>query len=992
MALSQNIKEAAFEKHIHDFLVHKHAYRARDGKNDYNREHALDPELFIEFLKSTQSEQYERLQELYGENVDEKIITRLDLEIAKRGVIDVLRNGIEEGPAIKLSCMYFAPVSGKNPEVKELYESNIWSAMRQVYFSPSTEQSVDVALFVNGIPLATVEIKHELNGQTVRNAMNQYRTDRDPEEKLFSFKRCVAHFAVDTEEVYVTTKLARQKTYFLPFNRGNENGAGNPPVENKHKTYYLWENVWSPESWSELLQSFVHVIIETTTDDNGQEYEHEVQIFPRFHQLQTVRSLIEGSVKNGAGSNYLVQHSAGSGKSMTIAWVAYRLAELHNTDDQKVYDTVFVLTDRRVLDKQLRETVENFQRTGGLLYAVREDKAKSAQLKEALEMKARIVTVTVHSFPVVLNILEKMPTGKFALIVDEAHSSQSGEIARSMHEVLGEDALEENENVGDWVLEQMSKRTQPKNLSYFAFTATPKSETLERFGVRNGDVYEPFSLYSMKQAIEEGFILDVLQNYITYKRYFRLLKKTVKDPKLPRYRALVAMLRFVDLHDETIEEKIKIILEHFETIVSGALDGKEKAMLVTSSRESAVRYKLALDAYLKTNGHSYETLVAFSDSITVDGYEYTEPSMNGVSEANTAKEFKKSQYKFLIVAEKYQTGFDEPLLCAMYVDKKLTGVNAVQTLSRLNRNKRDKKSFVLDFKNEADDIRKAFEPYYKTTILSEATDINLLNDTKREILDAYRISDEQLREFAELLGNQNNDIVNSEVNAFLDRVAEDVLRKDEDTIIEFKAKAHFYVKRYPFVALVLGFEPSRDPGAIIYEQLYLFLKYLLKKLPKEGRAPIDISGLADLKFVKITHKKEAHIGLGSPKDDEDKLGADNNIPSGVEQEEDIDTLTKLIEDINKHWGAEFGAEQVETLNKISVELAKDEDLRATASIPNQRSGTELKFGQMFNDRIDDEYDSDKKLYTTLAQNTDLREHVRSRMFDFVFGQLAREKK
>jgi len=971
----KSLKEEAFEKHIFDELAKRHSYKKRNEEKYYDRSTGLDPDLLFEFLEETQPKKLERLEELYGESMRERLLKRLVDELKKRGIIELLHKGLEEGP-VKLDLIFFKPINSLNPETEELCRKNIWSVMRQVHFNEKTEQSLDLVLFVNGLPIATAELKNEITGQDVQHAMRQYRTDRDPKGTLFLFKRCVAHFAVDTSEVFVTTKLAGQSTYFLPFNKGLDNGAGNPPGEDGHKTKYLWEEVWSPDSWLELLQCFVHVFKETKEDSEGREYEVEIQAFPRFHQRKTVLDLLDSVKRKGVGENYLIQHSAGSGKSMTIAWSAYRLAELHDDSNNKLFDTIIVMTDRRALDKQLRDTVKAFEQTQGFIVSIDEKTSKSKQLKEALESGARVITTTIQAFPVVAEIIDSFPGKRFGLIVDEAHSSQSGETARAINEVLG-DAVESEE---DWILQQVESRKQPVNLSYFAFTATPRSQTIERFGTKQSDgSYAPFSLYSMKQAIDEGFILDVLKNYTTYKTYFKILKNEKGDPEVPRNKALSAIVRYVNLHDDAINQKVEIITAHFDTTVRELLDGNSKAMIVTRSRESAVRYKLALDAYLKEQGYDFKTLVAFTDSIKVDGVKYTETGMNdGIPESNTAQEFKKPQYKFLIVAEKYQTGFDQPLLCAMYVDKTLSGVQAVQTLSRLNRTAPDKEDvFVLDFVNATDDIKEAFDPYYTTTILSEGTDVNTLNDLRRDLFQIYKISEETLDEFASLLGKGDENI-HEKANAVLDRYAEDIMRLEDENYVVFKSKANKYVKGYPFISQILGYA---DIG---HEKLFLFLKYLIKKLPRDGGRPLDIVRFIDLETIRVVKKISGSIPL-------DENASDIFEPEGEGTgggEEDMDVLSKIIQDINKQWGAEFGEKQQETLNDMAEDLASDEDFKHVVK-NNPKQGASLKFEGIFRNKYDDQFDNDYKLWEQLTNNPDLRKYVRTKMFDYVVEKMEK---
>src|SRR3989344_252681 len=493
--IHKNLKEQAFEEHIEKELVRLHRFRKRNAETDYDKTTTLDSKVLFEFLRATQANKLTRLEETYDDLLESRLVRRSDEEIGKRGVVDVLRKGVEEGP-IRLELTFFHPATSLSPDVEKLYKNNIFSVIRQVRFSQTTEQSVDMVLCINGIPIFTAELKNELTGQNAHHAMRQYQTDRDPREKLFSFKRCVAHFAVDTSEVYVATELKEERTFFLPFNKGFENGAGNPPTESKHKTHYLWEEAWAPDALSDLLQSFVHAYDEVREDRTGREYRQAVQLFPRYHQWHTVLDLLSASCEAGAGKNYLIQHSAGSGKSLTIAWLAYRLTDLHTAKDEKVYDTIIVLTDRRVLDKQLRNTIKALEATPGILISAGED---GTRLKDALESNAKIITTTIQKFPFVADVVARLSTKKFALIVDEAHSSQSGELTRTVHDVLTEEQTE------DWLLNQMSSRKQPGNISYFAFTATPKHETLERFGGKQANKsFQPFSLYSMKQPIEEG--------------------------------------------------------------------------------------------------------------------------------------------------------------------------------------------------------------------------------------------------------------------------------------------------------------------------------------------------------------------------------------------------------------------------------------------------------------------------------------------------------
>lgn len=970
--IHQNLKEEAFEKYIEEQLVKLHNYRSRNRDEHYQKEYALDTELLFEFLHITQKEKIDKLHELYGESLHDRLVRRIDSEISSRGLLDVLRKGVEEGP-VRLDLIYFKPVTKLNPESQQLYKNNIYSVIRQVKFSLRSEQSVDLVLFINGIPIVTAELKNELTGQTVANARRQYVTDRNPKEKLFSFKRCVAHFAVDTSEVYLTSQIKEDKTYFLPFNKGFQHGAGNPPTSKKQKTYYLWEEIWDPNNLSNILQSFAHNYIEIREDRFGKEYKVPVQIFPRYHQWRTVEDILHDTKESKTNRNFLIQHSAGSGKSMTIAWLAYRLSNLHTSDNDKIYHTVIVLTDRRILDKQLRDTIRAFEPTHGIFVAAGEN---GVRLKDALSGDAKIVSTTIQKFPYVDQEIKSLSHKKFALIVDEAHSSQSGELTKDLHGKLTSE-LDEN-----WLMKQLKNRQQPPNLCYFAFTATPKHETFERFGARQSDgSYVPFSLYSMKQAIDEGFILDVLTNYTKYKTYFKLIKSAENDPSVPRNRALSTIFRYVNLHNINLDQKIEVMVSHFDTTVRNMLNGEAKAMIVTSSREAAVRYKLRLDKYLREHGYQYKSLVAFTDSIKIDEEVYTEVSMNnGVSEDNTTKEFKKPEYRFLIVAEKYQTGFDEPFLCAMYVDRKLSGVQAVQTLSRLNRTAREKdKVFVLDFVNEANDIQNAFEPYYTSTIISEGTDINTLNDLRGQINNIFSISESLIDGFIKLIDPEANEI-HPQANSYLDGIVIEVQKLDERVYRHLLSLISVYLKRYPFIAQILCYSD------ITHEKLYIFLKYLYKKLPKIIKnPPIEILDLIDLDTVRVVRKYRFKPQF------EIKPGDVVQKPELPEEPKDEleELLSKILEDANQQWGTEFGKEQQETLNKMTQDLVSNNELQEVIHNNTSKQSSELVFDGVFKEKVNDQFDNDQKLWETLMKNEELLKYVKRNMFRYVFNKVLR---
>jgi len=744
-------------------------YRKR-SPDDYNRSLCLDADLVLDFVYATQPKQWEELKLQHGADVKARFLHRLASETAKRGTLDVLRQGIKDS-GCKFQLAYFRPASGLNPDTQKLYLANQFSIVRQLHYSEKNEKSLDLVLFLNGLPIFTAELKNPLTGQTVRNAIKQYQTDRDPKEPLLAFGRCLAHFAVDPDLVYVTTRLAEHKTWFLPFNRGKYGGAGNQPSGLDFSTAYLWKNVWSRDSVLDLVQNFMHVVEDE--DDKGKKTGKRTLLFPRYHQLDAVRRLIDAARKQGTGNRYLIQHSAGSGKSNSIAWLAHQLGLLHDAGSHRVFDSIIVLTDRRVLDRQLQRTVRSFEQTLGVVENI--DKT-SRQLKDALEEGKTIIVSTLQKFPAMLDQIRKMEQeareqgekegkkfqvyGKrFSVIIDEAHSSQSGETAKGWKAVLATSSLDEAEqadavadkdDLEDKIIAEMKKRGRLPNVSMFAFTATPKPKTLELFGAKRPDgKFEPFSLYTMRQAIEEGFILDVLANYTTYKAYWSLLKKIKDDPRYDRKKATALLRSFVDIHHATIDKKVAIMVDHFAEHGLLSIGGKGKAMIVTRSRLHAVRYKHAVDAYIKKKGYPFKALVAFSGTVKDAAIDHTEANMNGFPETQTAETFKRDEYRILVVANKFQTGFDQPLLHTMYVDKKLGGVNAVQTLSRLNRVHPGKEeTIVLDFANEAEDIQKGFAPYFDRTLLAEATDPNLLYDLQTKLGEYHLYTAEEVDRFA----------------------------------------------------------------------------------------------------------------------------------------------------------------------------------------------------------------------------------------------------
>jgi len=957
----------------------------RRRPEEYDRALCLLPRDVVDFVVATQPKEWQRLAEHHGASVREQFLRRLASEIEHRGALDVLRIGIKDS-GVKVRLAFFRPASQLNEETRRLHAANLFAIVRQLRYSAKNDNSIDLALFLNGIPIFTAELKNPLNGQDVEDAIHQYKTDRDPREPLLAHGRCLAHFAVDPDLVYVTTKLAGAKTPFLPLNKGKFGGAGNPPVPptaSGYATGYLWDEIWARDRVLDLVRQFIHEVEEE--DDDGRKTGRRSLIFPRYHQLEAVRRLVADARATGAGQRYLIQHSAGSGKSFTIAWLAHRLATLHGADDRRVFDSIVVITDRRVLDRQLQSTMRQFEQTLGVVENI---DTTSRQLKEALEAGRTIIVTTLQKFPVIAREIGELPGKRFAVIVDEAHSSQSGESTKSLKAVLTarslpeaeaeeQDAKSPEEELEDAVLAEMERRGRLPNLSTFAFTATPKSKTLELFGVRRPDgSFGPFHLYSMRQAIEEGFILDVLASYTTYTTYWRLLKKIEDDPRYDKKKAERLLRSFVDLHPHAINEKVRIMVEHFAAQVQGEIGGKAKAMVVTRSRLHAVRYKIAMDAYLKEHGHAFQTLVAFSGTVH-NGRPYTESGMNSlgrdrtIGESQTAREFGKPEYRFLIAANKFQTGFDQPLLHTMYVDKKLGGVNAVQTLSRLDRTHPGKKgTAVLDFANEADEIRTAFEPYYETTILSEATDPNLLYELQTRLA-AYPVyAEADLTAFAKVYFDPR--ATQDRVYAALAPAVERFGALSSDDQAAFRGALADYVRLYAFLSQILTFSDAD------LERLYAFARHLRRILPSDrADLPREVQQNIDMESYRIQQTGSGAIALDR------RAGA--LAPAGTKggyaaDPEELEALSRIIAELNERFGLELGPEHRVTLGQMLERLDADPGLDASARA-NTRENVRLTFDQKVEQVIQEIVDSNFELYKRITDDRAFGDALKNFLFD-----------
>lgn len=934
--------EAGFEKLIvREMLASGWLGDDPDGGNptdyaNFDAELGLYPEDLINFIQATQTNMWDRLVKTTGseEKARIEVARRFSDEIDKRGTIDVLRRGLTiRGD--RLVAMYPKPELVGDPKAIERYEANRLRAIRQVRFDPKTSDSVDLTLTVNGIPTATCELKNRFTGQQYQHAIKQYREDRDPANTTLG-RRAIVHFAVDSEEAHMTTKLAGQRTRFLPFNQGSggpgqPGGQGNPPAKDGHPTSYLWREVFAPDAWIEILQDFVF--------EDAAPGKRGPIIFPRFHQWHVVRAASADARSNGAGQNYLVQHSAGSGKSKEIAWLAHELSSARDTKDEKLFTKAIVISDRRVLDQQLQNQVAAFEQVPGTVKKIEQD---SNQLLEALkDSKTQVIITTLQKFPFVMEKLsgdENLKDGRYALIVDEAHSSQSGDTATSLKQVLGAKTIddldlddEQKDGVPTEMLAVMAARGVQPNLSFFAFTATPKARTLELFGRRDSDgELHPFHTYSMRQAIEEGFIVDVLKNYTTYDQLFKLEDQAGKEIELPKGKARKRLAQFAKLHPSAKAQKAQIIVEHFREIVRPLLNGKAKAIIVTSSRQEAVRYKQAIDKYIREQKYDdVRSLVAFSGAVEIKdvdaddyGEEYTEPKMNAIdgkplSEKALPGEFDKDEYGILVVAEKYQTGFDQPKLCAMYVDKPLSGVNAVQTLSRLNRSFAGKDDvYVLDFANSTEEIFDGFEPYYETTS-ALPTDPNVLFDLEQEILNSRVIDEAEVMDFAAAFYDDpnNHSALTTKTQGAYDRARQ----LSEEDLEELRGSLDGFVRAYSFLSQVIGYMPPRT------EALYIFAKVLRDRLGRDfgGDQNVNLTGL-----VKLTHYRAEtsettaiDLGEGEPLPLTAFFGADGrggldpeSVPKGL--------LSELVESFNNRYGDGItDADLIEPIIQITNKIA-----------------------------------------------------------------------
>jgi type I restriction enzyme R subunit len=964
------------------------------NRNAYDREYAIDVEQLIAFLQATQPEELAQLG--LGDFKDkknisrQKFLARLQGEIGKRGVIDVLRHGIKYN-ALTFSLFYGTP-SPENEKAAERYKASRFSITRQLHYSlDETKRSLDLCAFINGLPVATFELKNSLTKQTVEDAVEQYRRDRNPQETLFGFGRCIVHFAVDDQRIAMTTELKGKKgmakeSWFLPFDKGWNDGAGNPPNQEGLKTDYLWKKILTPASLTDIIENYAQI---TEEEDPRTGRKKQKQIFPRYHQLDAVRKVLADVVEKGAGQRYLIQHSAGSGKSNSIAWLAHQLiAVRHN--GKEAFDSIIVVTDRRILDRQLRETIKGFAQVSSIIGAVKEGgTSKTKQLSKFLKDGKKLIICTVQTFPSVLDVIgNEHRGGRFAIIIDEAHSSQGGRTTAAMNTALGQETEEEEETTEDKINRIIESRKLLTNASYFAFTATPKNKTLEIFGTpepTGGEKkWRPFHTYTMKQAIQEGFILDVLKHYTPVESHYKLAKKIEGDPQFDVKKAWKKLRLFVESHSKAIRQKAEIMVDHFLEQVIGQhkIGGEARAMVVTGSIQRAIEYYFAISGYLADIKSPYRAIVAFSGEPEYRGEKLTEAKLNDFPSIEIAEKIKEDPYRFLICADKFQTGYDEPLLHTMYVDKHLSGIKAVQTLSRLNRAHPKKHDvFVLDFQNDTKTIEESFSDFYRTTILSKETDPNNLHTLKAE-LDKYQIySQQQIDELVKLyLDGADRDTLDPILDVCRDAYLEDL---DEDGQIDFKGKAKAFTRSYDFLATILPY------GVNEWEKLTIFLNFLIPKLPAPVEQDLSKGILEAIDMDSYRAEKKAMRTI-SPVDANAEIDPVPVTGGGRKAEPELDHLSNIIKAFNEQFGGLFNDPKAVEQRIIEVIPPK---VLADAKYQNAKQNSDRQNARIEHDKalkrvITAMFKDDAQLFKQFQDNESFRRWLTDTIFGLTYEQAS----
>lgn len=1003
-------KEIDFENGIEHTLISAGGYVKGDPKA-YDPELALFPADVVDFVQKTQPKVWTRLVQLDQDKAPAMLVDSLVKELTSKGALAVLREGFKcVGKTVRLA--YFAPNTGLNPAATERYGDNRLSVVRQV--NTKSGAIPDVVLAVNGLPVATLELKNPMSSArwNVEDAKRQYRFERDPKELLFAYKlRCLVHFAVDTEVAFMTTRLEGKDTFFLPFNLGHNHGAGNPPTEGDVRTGYLWHEVLTRDSLMDILARFMHLDVEEktlVTEKGIKRHRKETMIFPRYHQLDAVRKLTAHAQTQGSGHNYLIQHSAGSGKSNSIAWLAHRLSSLHDANNDKIFHSVVVITDRRVLDQQLQDTIFQFEHKLGVVQKIDEN---TQQLVKALADGVPIIISTIQKFPFITQAIRTMEANgksveigtvgkRFAVIVDEAHSSQSGETAMELRKILNRGGIEAaiaeqlldieddalSEAAKTELLREQLKRAKQPNLSFFAFTATPKFKTLAVFNEPGLEGKAPFHHYSMRQAIEEKFIHDVLEHYTCYKRYYRLIQKAEQDPQVLRRKAARALARFVEFHDYEIAQKVEVIVEHFRTHTRHKIGGRAKAMVVTGSREHAVRYKLGFDKYIKDKGYTdVKSLVAFSGEISLKEFadkKFTEVGMNqGIKESELPEKFNTEEYQVLLVAEKYQTGFDQPLLHSMYVDKRLSGIQAVQTLSRLNRTTRGKENtFVLDFVNEPADIYTAFKPYYEATLKGEDTDPQQLNSLAHTLAEWKVFTAAEVSAWCEIWFRNRMNPTGGEhkkLNSILDLAIERFKSLSEEDQNLFKGQLVSFRNLFLFVSQIIPYQDSD------HEKLYAYGRFLLNKLPYANDSDkVQVDDDVELKYYRLQKISEGSIDLkaGEP----EALYGPTEVGTGQADEEV--QLSTLVDKLNEQFGTEFTLADQLFFDQVRETAIANEHLRQAVM-----ANTIENFEQVFNKQIENLFvermDGNEEIFVRLMNDEAFRNIAAGYLMKAVYQQV-----
>ena len=974
------LSEKEYQRYIIDELVNNNDYIERKAAS-FDRYFAIDREMLFKFLWDTQSETMELLRKIYKDTLEETLVNYLNTEMTKTkgSLLNVLKHGIEIAN-YKLHLMYTKPATTFNRELLDKYEKNIFSVMEEVW--ASDKERIDLVIFLNGLAIMSFELKCNMAGQSYEDAIYQYRTERNPKSRLFLFKAgCLVNFAMDLNEVYMTTKLDGQSTFFLPFNMGNGEGVnagkGNPTYEDKYSVYYMWEDILKKDTVLDLINKFIFIQVKESVDElTGKKKIKESIIFPRYHQLDVIRQVLSDVEENRTSQNYLIQHSAGSGKTNSIAWLAHRLSSLHDAKNKIIFDNIVIVTDRVVVDRQLQAAITGMEHKAGLI-RVMDDKCTSADLAIALKGNTKIIATTIQKFPYIVDSVAGLKDKNFAVIIDEAHSSTSGKDMAAITMTLGKGEVdidtEADIDTEDIISDEIARNGKQPNVSIFAFTATPKPTTLQLFGKVNAKGQrEAFHIYSMKQAIEEGFILDVLQNFTEYSTFYQINKEIEEDPRCKTVDAKRQIARFVELHETNISQRIEVIIEHFRTTVMGELGGMAKAMVITASRQSAVKYRQALEDYINRKGYKdIHALVAFSGKVTLpnDEKEYTESSINGFAEDRLTSEFDKNEYKVLLVANKYQTGFDQPKLCAMYVLKKLRGVNAVQTLSRLNRicPPFDKKTFILDFVNKYEDVVAAFKPYYTTTLLANSVTPSAVYDLEAK-LDGYTVLDPTDIDCAVeyLYQGDSNAAAKKKLNYYFKRAKNRIEQYDTLKQLEIVAVMRHFIRFYEFLIQVSCFED------IELHKKYLFVNYLMSYIDiKHPGGGYNLDG--KIKASNFVQKKgEEHKGEKIVSDPVVKLPTADTI---MLPEDKRERLSIIIAEINSKTGKSYDNDvAIKAMLQIKDLLLKSEKLRTSAK-NNSIKDFEFSYFDDIDDALIEGLSQNQDFFSLLLNNDEIKKQV-----------------